>query len=71
MQNKQKKRSSTTIWVIIITVAILGMISGCSSSNYYEDERNAFSNQMHKDPSNWSSEEKSRYNDFIDWSNKN
>lgn len=71
MQNQRKGSSSTTIWVIIIIVVLLGVMGSCSSRNYERDEKSAFNNQMHKDPSKWSDEEKSRYNGFIDWLDKN
>lgn len=65
MNNKKKPTSG---WLLIIAIIIIIFsISSCYAKSNEEKEIAAFENQMHKDPSSWSDEEKDRYNDFSNW----
>lgn len=56
------------VFIIILVILVIGYISGKASE---ESEKDAFRNQMNKDPSTWTQTEQKRYNDFMDWSSKN
>lgn len=41
-----------------------------SGKKYVSSEKSAWETQLEKDPSTWTSEERKRYEDFIEWDQK-
>lgn len=67
------KDSKNGIVYIIIAVLCLFLLVQCTnnrSENYEREESQAFSDQLHKDPTTWTKEERQRYSDFVEWQNK-
>lgn len=64
--------------IIAFTAIIFIVVSGIfeifkianDDNSYRESEMSAFENQLNKDPNSWSAEERERYQDFSDWTEK-
>lgn len=67
--NKKKNNPGCMI-AIVVAIIIFVIISQISSENYKRDELQSFEDQMHKDPSTWTQEEKERYYDFMEWTSE-
>ncbi len=65
-----ENNNSGCLILVIIAAVMMVLIGSCSSSNTKERELAAWDTQMNKDPSTWSKEEIRRYEDFMDWVDK-
>ena len=56
----------------VLALLMIGVWSCSSSSDeaYKKKEIDAWNSQMHKSPSSWTQEERTRYNNFMDWLDK-
>jgi len=57
---------------IVVVLILIVTISSCNSNIARENraDSEAFGRQMQKDPNKWTQDEKSRYNNFMDWLDK-
>jgi len=56
--------------VVIIIVIILAVLAPAILESSKEDDMYEFRNQLQKDPSTWTSKERSRFNSFAEWEEK-
>lgn len=63
----QMKKVNSKLIVLAVVLILFFIGYAISESNKQADSL-AFSQQLKKDPNTWSSQEKSRYNSFSNWS---
>lgn len=68
MANNPNKSGAAILIVILILIIIA--IGSCSGKQDQAAETQKFQDQMNQDPATWNKEQKDRYNDFMDWTEK-
>lgn len=64
------KNKSAVIGVIIM-VLVLSLLSGCVGDSEYETAGKTFGSWGKNNPSTWTDTQKSYFNNFMDWADKN
>lgn len=66
----KQKSSNQGCLIAIIVFIIIGIIAHYSAKEDSRKESQAFKDQLSKDPRQWTQEEKTRYNNFAEWQDK-
>lgn len=63
-------KSLLTIIVAFIFLVIVGVSCNSCSEQQTQKETDEFEAQMQQDPETWDKEQRDRYNDFMEWEEK-